>query len=199
MLALSLCSAPALAEQSEAAAGSAVMRSDRGASRQTDHPRLFGTVEFRLSLKKQKNWLDVLRRHADAPVFQDGKKLNRSTTWKELKGRAQGKPLFEMLDVVNRFWNGWPYRADAEVWGQEDYWAAPAEFLSRSGDCEDYCIAKGVPYLRIDTDYPNLRMQHILEKNGFVYCGTVLFEGAPKLAYDKPLRRETEPSGTTQD
>ena len=47
-----------------------------------------------------------------------------------------------MLDVVNRFWNGWPYRADAEVWGQEDYWAAPAEFLSRSGDCEDYCIAK---------------------------------------------------------
>ena len=63
---------------------------------------------------------------------------------------------------------------------------------------EDYCIAKGVPYLRIDTDYPNLRMQHVLEKNGFVYCGTVLFEGAPKLAYDKPLRRETEPSGTTQ-
>ena len=63
----------------------------------------------------------------------------------------------------------------------------------------EYCIAKGVPYLRIDTDYPNLRMQHILEKNGFVYCGTVLFEGAPKLAYDKPLRREAGTSaGTAQ-
>jgi RimJ/RimL family protein N-acetyltransferase len=64
---------------------------------------------------------------------------------------------------------------------------------------EEYCIAKGVPYLRIDTDYPNLRMQHILEKNGFVYCGTVLFAGAPKLAYDKPLRREAGASaGTAQ-
>ena len=72
-----------------------------------------------------------------------------------------------------------------------------------AGTHEGFCLiktvekkltAKGVPYLRIDTDYPNLRMQHILEKNGFVYCGTVLFEGAPKLAYDKPLRRETEPA-----
>ena len=64
---------------------------------------------------------------------------------------------------------------------------------------EEYCIAKGVPYIRIDTDYPNLRMQHILEKNGFVYCGTVLFAGAPKLAYDKPLRRESGASaGTAQ-
>lgn len=142
LLALSCCSAPALAGQGEAAPVSAGMRSERGASRQDDHPRLFGTVEFRLPLKKQQNWLEVLRRHADAPVFQDEKRLNRSTTWKELKGRAQDKPLSEMLDVVNRFWNGWPYRADAEVWGQEDYWAAPAEFLSRSGDCEDYCIAK---------------------------------------------------------
>lgn len=58
---------------------------------------------------------------------------------------------------------------------------------------EDYCLEQQIPYIRIDTDFPNLRMQHILEKNGFVYCGTILFQGASKMAYDKPLcRGETE-------
>ena len=34
------------------------------------------------------------------------------------------------------------YREDIENWGREDYWAIPAEFIARSGDCEDYAIAK---------------------------------------------------------
>jgi predicted transglutaminase-like cysteine proteinase len=30
-----------------------------------------------------------------------------------------------------------------EVWGQEDYWATPVEFLIKgTGDCEDFAIAK---------------------------------------------------------
>ena len=27
-------------------------------------------------------------------------------------------------------------------WGKPDYWAVPAQFLKKSGDCEDYAIAK---------------------------------------------------------
>ena len=46
------------------------------------------------------------------------------------------------------------------------------------------CRKKGVACIRIDTDKKNLRMQHVLEKNGFVRCGYVLFEGDKKLAYD---------------
>lgn len=41
--------------------------------------------------------------------------------------------------------------------------------------------------LRIDTHEDNKRMQHILTKNGFIYCGTVLQNGSPRLAYDKKL------------
>ena len=48
----------------------------------------------------------------------------------------------------------------------------------------DLCRKKGVSCIRIDTDSKNGRMQHVLEKNGFVRCGTVLFEGDPKLTYD---------------
>ena len=52
---------------------------------------------------------------------------------------------------------------------------------------EEFCLAKGVRYIRIDTDFANRRMQHVLDKNGFKPCGTVLFEGSDKPAYDKLL------------
>lgn len=52
---------------------------------------------------------------------------------------------------------------------------------------EELCQQKGVSIIRVDTDFPNKRMQHILTKNGFVNCGTVVFQGSAKLAYDKIL------------
>ena len=51
---------------------------------------------------------------------------------------------------------------------------------------EKLCLEKGVKYIRIDTDFPNKRMQHVLTKNGFVNCGIIEFQGE-KLAYDKLL------------
>lgn len=53
-----------------------------------------------------------------------------------------GKKGVSLLRYVNAFWNAWPYREDRDVWGREDYWAIPQEFLRRSGDCEDYAIIK---------------------------------------------------------
>ena len=105
-------------------------------------PNLFGTVEFQMNLKKQQNWLSAMERNRKKPIFFDEKRFNSSTLWKDLKKRAAGKPFLEQLDIVNRFWNLWPYRTDREVYGKQDYWAAPYEFLAHSGDCEDYCIIK---------------------------------------------------------
>ncbi|MBE6079519.1 MAG: GNAT family N-acetyltransferase [Veillonella sp.] len=55
------------------------------------------------------------------------------------------------------------------------------------GLIDELCINKGVKYIRVDTDFPNKRMQHILKKNGYVYCGTIVFQNGDKLAYDKLL------------
>ena len=52
---------------------------------------------------------------------------------------------------------------------------------------EALCGARGVRNIRVDTDFPNLRMQHVLEKDGFVRCGVVVFQGSGKIAYDKIL------------
>ena len=105
-------------------------------------PRLFGTVEFQMNLKNQKNWLSAMERNKKHPVFFDEKRFTSSTLWKDLKARAAGKKVPEQLGIINRFWNMWPYRTDAEVYRKQDYWAAPYEFLEKSGDCEDYCIVK---------------------------------------------------------
>lgn len=52
---------------------------------------------------------------------------------------------------------------------------------------EAFCIKNNVRNIRVDTDFPNKRMQHILEKLGFVNCGIVVFQGGEKMAYDKLL------------
>ena len=42
------------------------------------------------------------------------------------------------------------------------------------------------PNLRIDTHKDNKPMRHLIEKNGFVYCGIIIVgDGTPRLAYQK--------------
>ena len=72
------------------------------------------------------------------------------------KGREAG-----VLQTVNDQINRVPYRTDKAHWGQDDYWATPAESVaSNGGDCEDYAIAKyymlkelGVPLDRLRITY----------------------------------------------
>ena len=52
---------------------------------------------------------------------------------------------------------------------------------------EELCRDNRIAYIRMDTDFPNKRMQHILEKNRYIRCGVVVFQGSGKLAYDKLL------------
>ncbi|MDD6088425.1 MAG: transglutaminase-like cysteine peptidase [Desulfovibrionaceae bacterium] len=103
--------------------------------------RLFDTVEFRMKPERQQQWLNMLRRNARNPLFQHALNL-RGEAWASFKVKFENVSLLDKLKAVNRLWNRWPYRTDLEAWGRVDYWTCPAEFAARSGDCEDYCIAK---------------------------------------------------------
>ena len=52
---------------------------------------------------------------------------------------------------------------------------------------EEYCRKMNIGYIRVDTDFPTKRMQHVLEKNSFKNCGIIVFQGSGKIAYDKVL------------
>ena len=49
------------------------------------------------------------------------------------------------------------------------------------------CLKRGVFSLRADTDPCNQIMQRAMKRSGFVYCGTILFAGSPKIAFERSL------------
>ena len=49
----------------------------------------------------------------------------------------------------------------------------------------DYVLSSRID-IRIDTHKDNMRMKHLIEKNGFTYCGIIYVrDGTPRLAYQR--------------
>jgi len=67
---------------------------------------------------------------------------NQRNRWKQFKKSVASLPRMQQLRKINNYFNKWPYRLDQENWGKREYWASPPEFVKKSGDCEDYAIAK---------------------------------------------------------
>jgi predicted transglutaminase-like cysteine proteinase len=108
--------------------------------------RLFGTVEFRGPLQNIPKWERVEREEKKMLSFGGEGKARMppgvAARWEALREKIQDLPLMEQVKAVNNFFNQWPYKTDMANWGIEDYWATPSEFVRKSGDCEDYAIAK---------------------------------------------------------
>ena len=49
---------------------------------------------------------------------------------------------------------------------------------------KEFCRSEQFDAIRVDTQDENKVMQHILEREGFAYCGLIHFDGGPKLAYE---------------
>lgn len=126
--------------------------------------QLFGTVEFKGNLKTLTQWLNAMEEHKKHPIFLPESKLNASTTWDVWKSSLEKMPPLEQIKAVNSFWNKWPYRQDKDVYGKEDYWAAPYLFRKNSGDCEDYCIAKYFTLRELGYSPEQLRIVIVMEK-----------------------------------
>ncbi len=83
---------------------------------------------------------DTLKK-AEAKWGRDAR--TRLLAWENLIRSDNSTSDLEKLEKVNAFMNKIPYGEDIDVWGVDDYWATPIEFLGiGAGDCEDYAIAK---------------------------------------------------------
>lgn len=136
-------SAPAQTDQN----GPAVPNDGKNAEGGGKDPiRLFGTVEFRGALKNMPKWERVLKEEKRIATFGSNEDKTMpakvAAKWQALREQVKDQPLMEQVKAVNSFFNQWPYKTDMAVYGVSDYWATPAEFLKRSGDCEDYAITK---------------------------------------------------------
>ena len=69
----------------------------------------------------------------------------RVIDWRLLIQRAHSEKWSKQqaLEETNHFLNRQIFIDDIKLWGQNDYWASPVEFLAvGGGDCEDFSIAK---------------------------------------------------------
>jgi predicted transglutaminase-like cysteine proteinase len=127
----------------------------------TSYPPPFGMPELHFTnIAPFYKWTGVLAR-MDAQTKPPQLWLDNS---RSMKGAA----LPEMAQKVNTLTNRYDYIADLVNWGKTDYWATPAEFFSKGGDCEDFAIAKyawllylGVPEERLRIAIVHDRIRNI--------------------------------------
>ncbi len=126
--------------------------------------RLFNTIEFRGPLKNLPKWDRVLNVDRKTPGLIPERALGgRNALWGELRSEWRGLSTMDKLRNVNSLFNQWPYRLDSEVWGVVDYWAAPIEFLRKSGDCEDYAITKYFALKQLGVPASDMRIVILLD------------------------------------
>lgn len=131
----------------------------------------FGMAEFPSGsfegLPQWKRVLDdsLLRRQA----FQSCKSSPASCpdattkTWTQVVAQASTLSPMEQLKWVNSHFNKWAYILDDTNYGVSEYWATVEEFLARSGDCEDYAIAKFFALRELGFSNDQLRIFAVLD------------------------------------
>ena len=126
-------------------------------------------------------------RPAEATIVAD---IKRGESFlMEIEGQIYGVFTFIIgddptyLNIENGAWlNPLPYGTIHRLAGNGKTTGLFSEALSF---CE-----KLIPNIRIDTHHDNKIMQHLIEKNGFIRCGTIFVEdGSPRIAYQKCTRK----------
>jgi predicted transglutaminase-like cysteine proteinase len=124
-----------------------------------DAPALFNTIEYRTNdLDALPKWKATLKRIAQEQSYYAESRSKPVRAWQAMIRGQRGKSQVAQLKSVNSFINQWRYRSDSYNYQTSDYWASPAEFFSRSGDCEDYAIAKYVTLRQMGFQAEQLRL-----------------------------------------
>jgi predicted transglutaminase-like cysteine proteinase len=83
----------------------------------------------------------------------------RGLAWFKLMATASAGSESDSLEKVNRFFNGFRFIDDISLWGLNNYWATPVEFIGvNGGDCEDYSIAKYFTLLEMGVPDEKMRI-----------------------------------------
>ena len=86
----------------------------------------------------------------------------RVTTWRKEMAVNKGLAEHKQLANVNQFFNQLNFVNDDQLWGKNDYWATPLEFIgSNAGDCEDFTIAKYFSLLELGVSDKKLRLVYV--------------------------------------
>lgn len=133
---------------------------------------LFGTKEIRSKkLTKFKKWTEAIARY-ETEKPSELKKCTVTATqkchlakWRIFLNQIKEQPRGKQLALVNQFLNKWLYILDPVNYNKKDYWATPTQFMQRSGDCEDYAIAKYLSLLHLGWSKDDMRIVVLQDLN----------------------------------
>lgn len=134
--------------------------------------QLFGTNEIgSTKLDKFEKWTGMLERYAKEEP-QELAKCQPSPTepchvakWRIFLNKLAGQTPMDQMQYVNKYLNQYAYLLDPINYGKKDYWATPRQFMYRTGDCEDYAIAKYASLLHLGFDKEQMRVLVLQDLN----------------------------------
>jgi predicted transglutaminase-like cysteine proteinase len=137
-------------------------------------------------------WDRIMREHDNESFFNPSPNFDkeRLTQWKKLAAKMPGLSGEEVLRHVNGFFNGWPSRKDIDIYGEEEYWATPEEFVrSNGGDCEDYAVIKYMALRNFGMPAENIWLLLAYDRNRSAYHAVLAVYAGERLFFLDNLSR----------
>jgi len=112
--------------------------------------------------------------------------------WVGLLDGLRGAERMTQLEEVNRFANRVDYISDRRNYRVEDYWATPAEFFAKGGDCEDFALTKFVSLHRLGYHEDRLRIALAMDQRRRLYHAVlVVYLRDDAYVLDNQIKRVT--------
>ena len=164
-------------------------------------PSFLRSVETRSSnLNQFIRWTSVLERATEEAVRANGADCRFAGTaacsyqeWLQFLHTLRRLSKWEQLVAVNGYMNARAYVPDEKNWGMQDHWATPGEFLARSGDCEDFAIAKFFSLKHLGWTDDELRIAAVKDlKLGVGHAVLVVYFAGTTWLLDNQLENVTD-------
>ena len=110
-------------------------------------------------------WQRIIEDYAFQRYIGPSQKIR---AWDKFTSSLYEEPPLRQLLKVNLWFNGFPYKQDNWVYGKEDHWATPSEFLENGGDCEDFAIIKYITLRQLGFDADSMQIAMVYD----VFSGT---------------------------
>lgn len=118
---------------------------------------LFGATEQKYSdTSAFTKWNGVIAKFQKD--FKNSLNKKHVQDWMSFLASLENATKTQKIEAVNAYMNKKTFVSDIDNYGKSDYWATPMEFLKKSGDCEDYAIAKYISLQALGIDSNEMRL-----------------------------------------
>lgn len=149
---------------------------------------ILGSVEFKIANHRfQSDWQGVLARIKDETEVYARCSMSTADCppkvrqWRELLQSLKGQPIPVQLARLNKSLNRMAkYADDEKIFGKQDHWATPLEFLNGKADCEDYAMVKFWSLLELGFSSDQLRLAVVRDTKRKIMHAVVTVETGGK-------------------